>query len=108
MKKYLIGNHEIHLPSDNEYVAVCWNGEWKRQTIYKEESINFFCREEKFVRRGKPFIRFVLIRGEPDDYWLDDNSPVEGGFGLEMSSQIIDELEEAHDYLFGLLHTKKK
>ena len=67
MKKYFLNEREIHLPDDNDYVAVCWNLKHKR-TEDKSGVVTIT------PKRGKsPCVDFVYIRGYDGEYYEDED-----------------------------------
>ena len=52
-----------------------------------------------YDRRSKPYIDFVDVRQNQGEFYLDEDSPVEGGLSANFAKQIYEELGKAIDYM---------
>lgn len=87
---------ELHMMGES--IAVRWNVRIERKTsIISGRRII----EDAFVRDDAPYISFVDVRHDTrsgEDY-LSEDSPVDGGIGLEFAKQIYSDLGRAIAYL---------
>ena len=103
MKKYMLRERDIHMEGD--CVGVCWNLNRAKKSLKDASGLEYIAVVP--VRTGDPYIDFVSIRGRADDYYEDEDSPVDGGFGVEVAGQIIRELQWAIVYLNSLGDTNE-
>lgn len=87
---------EVH--SFGDYVSVCWNLRYRNKKVKDKETGNSYTIEEP-IRGKKPYIDFIWVRTDGEEYYEDDDSTVEGGFGLQQAEKIILELQEAIVYM---------
>ncbi len=98
-KRYWIDNREFFFPDGNEYTAVCWYFETKRDEVITKAKRTVI---ESQMRRGKPYIVFADIRQFGKEYYLRDDTPVMGGLDVEFAKKIRDELDRAIEYMKSL------
>lgn len=95
MKEYTIDDREIHMVG--EYVGVAWNLRYEKRKIKGEDGLTYTA--DVPLRDSGPYIDFFSIRGEEDDWWVDEDSPVEGGIYANMARSVAAELLVAAEYL---------
>ena len=98
---YQFEGREIHMVGD--YVGVVWNTKPQKKTV-KDDSGTVYTAYLQF-RYGEPYIDFVSIRHsrDNDEAWEDEDSPVDGGLGLEKSIRLSEELTLAIEYLSTII-----
>lgn len=86
---------ELHMMGDA--CAVRWNVRKSTKTI-TVDGMDY--KAQTYERSGKPYIGFYTVRedskGEP---WIDEDSPVDGGMGVEWAEQMHRELGLAIEYM---------
>jgi hypothetical protein len=99
VKIYILEDRRMEAHMIGEYVGVCW----------KIIPSNFFydlipdgdgyVKKQSMTRTGKPWIDFLWIRKDGSgEIYLDDDSPVDGGFHVDAARKIRTELEWAIAY----------
>lgn len=97
VKVYRFSDTEREVHMVGEYVGVCW----PLKLVERSED----GWPVSYHERGKrPYIDFVWIRQaeKTGEYWIDEDSPVQGGFSVEAAEQIAKELLLAVEYMKGL------
>jgi len=99
MNIYKTTEQEIHHFGD--YVGVVWN------LVYKDKKLLDVDTGETHtvrvtVKDDEPYILFVSVNKYNDSYYSDEDSPVDGGFGIEQANNIIVELQQAIEYMRNL------
>ena len=92
MDKFYINGRELHMMG--EFVCVAWN----IKEIKHSNTVAGVYRVA-FDRLSEPYIDFVDVRRNQGDFYLDKDSPVEGGLSADFAKQIYDELGRAIDYI---------
>ena len=106
IKKYVIGGQEIHIIDGAVSVAVCWNIEEKRKTI-EQDGIEYSAVVP--IRKGKPYISFITLCYDGyDDFYVDDDSSVDGGLSLSKGWSVLEELRKACEYIREATWSKLK
>jgi hypothetical protein len=96
VKVYIIKDYRMEAHMIGEYVGVCWKLTPSSELI---PDGNGYIRKESIVRMGKPWITFLWIRKDVnDEVYLDEDSPVVGGFHVDAAKTIKTELEWAIAY----------
>ena len=78
-------------------VAVCWNI-ITRSTIYVVDKGKRIT-EETTHRQGKPYLMLVNIHNDGEDDYVDEDSPVAGGFSSPFGKGIAADILRAAEYL---------
>jgi hypothetical protein len=98
-----MSNVEIYILEDRcmeahmigEYVGVCWKITSSSELIPDWDGYV----KKQSIRTGKPWIGFLWIRKDGSgEIYLDDDSPVDGGFHVDAARKIRTELEWAIAY----------
>jgi hypothetical protein len=98
VKIYNLTSREVHMMG--EYVGVVWHIK-----SHKEVSQDFLTgtktTTEKFYKSGKPYIDFLWIRHDDlnDEWYEDEDSPVDGGLSTQQAETIAQELLRAVEYI---------
>jgi len=94
---------EIHLPSDNQTVAIVWN---LIEVTGDVEVDGKTYKTKEYVRKSEPYIDFVSIHDKEGKYYEDKDNPVMaglnpavGGINPELAQTIALELVQACQYL---------
>ena len=91
---------EVHFPGDNTMVAVCWNTENVTKTIKGPDGLKYTAQVQQRLPKALPYISFMTVRKDPlvGHFYRTDESPVDGGMGLNMASDAAKELTVAIEY----------
>jgi len=98
---YQFNGREVHMVGD--YAGVVWNTKPQKKTV-KDDSGTVYTAYLQF-RYGEPYIDFVSIRlsHDEDEAWEGEDSPVDGGLGLDEAIQLSKELTLAIEYLSTII-----
>lgn len=89
---------EVHYPGDNSMVAVCWNTQLVTKTIKSPRGRKQHQVEER-MPNAIPYICFMSVWEDLDGkFHRTEESPVDGGMGLGMASDVVKELTVAIEY----------
>ena len=102
---YQFPEKEVHMVGD--YVGVVWNTVQQKKTMKDASGLVYTAYAP--LRHGEPYIDFVSIRHsrDNDEVREDEDSPVDGGLGLEKSIRLSEELTLAIEYLSTII-TKRE
>lgn len=94
---------EIHMLGDS--VCVRWNLSHETKTTVIED-VTYT--GNVYKRRGDPFIDFVWMRQYDNGWYIDDDSPVDGGLNPEFATALSEELKLAVQYIEWLKENKEE
>ena len=93
-KVYHLSEKEVHMVG--EVVGVVWNTKTMKKRLIGDDGLEY--KAEVQVREGNPYIDFFNIREDNEEFYEDEDSPVDGGLDASFAEKVAYEILEAVKY----------